>query len=73
MKQPPITVFTKPWQKLTLEELADLIKGLGFDGIELPVRPGFQVEPDSILQDYRLFVALSQSWDPQSPLPAWES
>jgi len=48
MAVPPITVFTKPWQTLEIGELADLVVELGFDGIELPVRKGFQVEPDSI-------------------------
>lgn len=47
-KTPAITVFTKPWQNLEIGALADLIAELGFDGIELPVRPGFQVEPDTI-------------------------
>ncbi len=45
---PPVTVFTKPWKDLEISSLADLIAELGFDGIELPVRPGFQVEPDTI-------------------------
>jgi sugar phosphate isomerase/epimerase len=41
------TVFTKPW-KMPLPELGRLIKGLGFDGIELPVRPGYQVPPENV-------------------------
>jgi len=41
-------VFVKPWKKLTLPELAAHVKQLGFDLIELPVRPGFLCEPDSI-------------------------
>ena len=40
------TVFTKPW-KLELEELARHIKQLGFDGVELPVRPGYPVTPEN--------------------------
>ena len=48
MTTPPITVFTKPWKDLEISALADLIAELGFNGIELPVRPGFQVEPDTI-------------------------
>ncbi len=44
------SVFTKPW-KMTLEELADFVAGLGFDGVELPVRPEFQVEPPNIARD----------------------
>jgi len=35
------TVFTKPW-KMPVKELAVYIKNLGFDGIELPVRDGYQ-------------------------------
>ncbi len=41
------SVFTKPW-KMPLPELAKHVKGLGFDGIELPVRPGYQVTPDRV-------------------------
>jgi len=36
------SVFTKPW-KQSLPELAAMVRGWGFDGIELPVRPGYQV------------------------------
>jgi sugar phosphate isomerase/epimerase len=43
-------VFTKPW-KDPIERLGEKIKQWGFDGIELPVRPGFQVEPDVIERD----------------------
>lgn len=40
-------VFTKPWPADSIEELAERVQGLGFDGAEVPVRPGFQVEPDN--------------------------
>jgi sugar phosphate isomerase/epimerase len=39
-------VFTKPWRRLPLRELGALVRRLGFAGVELPVRPGFQVEPE---------------------------
>jgi sugar phosphate isomerase/epimerase len=39
-----LALFTKPWPDLALAELAAHVRGLGFDAIELPVRPGFQVE-----------------------------
>ena len=42
-----LTVFTKPWTE-PLAEMARKVKGLGFDGVELPVRPGYQVEPDTV-------------------------
>ena len=40
-------VFTKPW-KMPLPELGRFVKGLGFDAIELPVRPGYQVPPEEV-------------------------
>ena len=45
------TVFTKPWKTKSLPELARFVSNLGFDGVELPVRPGFQVEPENIARD----------------------
>ena len=44
------SVFTKSWT-LPLPQLARLIRELGFDGIELPVRPGYQVEPGHVGRD----------------------
>ena len=42
------SVFTKPWPEKNLTELASFVKELGFDGIELPVRPGYQVSPENM-------------------------
>ena len=39
-----LSVFTKPWRG-ALPELAAHMGALGVAGVELPVRPGFQVEP----------------------------
>jgi sugar phosphate isomerase/epimerase len=47
-KKPRFTVFTKPWPDLTLAELGKLAKGLGFDSVELPIRPNFQVTPENV-------------------------
>lgn len=44
------SVFTKPW-KASIPDLARHVRGLGFDGIELPVRPGFPVEPEAVARD----------------------
>lgn len=41
-------VFTKPWRTLPLPELSAFVRKLGFDGVELPVRPGFQVTPEGV-------------------------
>jgi sugar phosphate isomerase/epimerase len=46
------TAFTKPW-KTPIAELGAFIKRLGFDGIELPVRPGYQVTPENITTSLR--------------------
>jgi len=43
-----VTVFTKPWPDLPLPELARLVRKLGFDAVELPVRAGYQVTPEAI-------------------------
>jgi sugar phosphate isomerase/epimerase len=43
-------VFTKPWKTMPVPELARFVKGLGFDAVELPVRPGCQVAPDDVSQ-----------------------
>ncbi len=48
MSQNQFTVFTKPWPEKTLPELAKFVKELGFDGVELPVRPNFQVRPEGV-------------------------
>jgi sugar phosphate isomerase/epimerase len=45
------SVFTKPWRTLSVAELGKHVAALGFDGIELPVRPGFQVEPEKVGRD----------------------
>ena len=47
------TVFTKPWKTVPLHELAAFVKSAGFDGVELPVRPGFQVEPQNVSRGLR--------------------
>ena len=45
------SVFTKAWKEVPLERLGELVRGMGFEGIELPVRPGFQVEPERADRD----------------------
>jgi sugar phosphate isomerase/epimerase len=40
------TVFTKPW-KMPIADLGPFVKSLGFAGVELPVRPGYPVNPEN--------------------------
>jgi sugar phosphate isomerase/epimerase len=39
------SVFTKPWRTTGIAELGAFVKRLGFDAVEFPLRPGYQVEP----------------------------
>jgi len=45
------SVFTKPWKTMPIPQLGEFVRKLGFDGIELPVRPGYQVEPHVVEKD----------------------
>ena len=47
------SVFTKPW-RMPLADLARHVRHLGFEAVELPVRPGFQVEPARVATDLPL-------------------
>lgn len=42
-----LTVFTKPWKHLSINELGKLVSEFGFDGIEFPLREGYQIEPEN--------------------------
>ncbi len=44
----PLSVFTKPLQMLSYDDLADVIAELGFDGIEGTIRPGGQITPEQV-------------------------
>ena len=41
------TVFSKPWKE-PLPSLARKLEKLGFNGVELAIRPGYQVEPQDV-------------------------
>lgn len=47
-ERPPLSVFTKPWPSVAISQLGDTVSEMGFEGVELPARSGFQVEPESI-------------------------
>jgi sugar phosphate isomerase/epimerase len=52
------SVFTKPWPRLSVAELADLVAGMGFDAIEFPLRPGFQIDLDDLPRSARRAAAV---------------
>ncbi len=55
-----MTVFTKPWKTLTIPELGEFVAGLGLSGVELPVRPGYQVPPEKVSELPRVARAFRQ-------------
>lgn len=47
-KQQPICVFTKPFNSLSFDQLAEGMKAIGADGIEAPIRKGGHIEPREV-------------------------
>jgi sugar phosphate isomerase/epimerase len=46
-KKISFSVFTKAWMDTPIDQLGKFISALGFEGIEFPLRPGYQVEPEN--------------------------
>lgn len=44
----PLCVFTKPFNSLSFDQLAEKIADIGFQGIEAPIRPGGHIEPRDV-------------------------
>ncbi|NNE00603.1 MAG: sugar phosphate isomerase/epimerase [Pirellulaceae bacterium] len=75
-----ICVFTKPFNSLSFDELADRIAELGFDGIEAPIRKGGHIETEAIAdelpelvdalkkRDLEITLVTSDINDPNDPL-----
>jgi sugar phosphate isomerase/epimerase len=56
-----ICVFTKPFQSLSYDELAEQTARLGFDGIEAPIRDGGHIEPAAVSEELpKMMEALGQ-------------
>lgn len=51
------SLFVKHWNDKPEEELAAFVSGLGFDGIELPIREGFRIEPEAASKSLPAFAA----------------
>jgi len=51
MSKIDFSIFTKPWQKESVDELAALVLRLGFTGVEFPLREGYQAEPQHAEKD----------------------
>lgn len=76
----PICIFTKPFNSLSFDALADALAQLGVDGIEAPIRRGGHVEPEQVedrlpalvealaQRDLHVTVMTSDINDPDDPL-----
>lgn len=53
----PLIGFSKPFQKYTPEQTAELVATVGWDGIECPVRAKGQIEPERAPDELPRFVA----------------
>ncbi len=51
----PIIAFSKPFQQLTAQQTADFVAEVGWDGIECPVRPKGQIEPEKATDELPKF------------------
>jgi sugar phosphate isomerase/epimerase len=51
-----IITFTKPFQKLSFDDTADVIAEVGYDGVELPLRANGQILPERAADELPLLV-----------------
>ena len=62
MSNNKFSVFTKPWKTISLEELGALVKDMGFDGVEYPLRDGYQVQPSDGIKGIKRLVEVLGSF-----------
>ncbi|GAB4220274.1 MAG: sugar phosphate isomerase/epimerase [Acidobacteriota bacterium] len=67
---PPLCVFSKHLQWLDYERMAETAAQLGFDGVDLTVRPGGHVEPADVTRDLPRAVKAVQAAGLQVPMMA---
>ena len=46
-----LLMFTKHLQDLPLEKMADVVRDLGFDGLDVTTRTGGTIAPESVTED----------------------
>lgn len=67
-KSIPICAFSKHFQWTGIEEMAALCKELGYDGVDLTVRPGGHVEPERVEDDLPKAVEILHRAGLQTPM-----
>ena len=55
-EQNPLCVFTKPFNSLTAEQMAERCHTLGFQGLEAPMRRGGHIEPEAVADELPAFI-----------------
>lgn len=56
-----ICVFSKPFNSLSFDELAEQVAAIGYDGIEAPIRRGGHIDPANVVDELpRLVEALAK-------------
>ncbi len=53
----PVAFFEKPLQSLSVDELADTLAEIGFDGVEATIRKGGRIEPERAADELPGYVA----------------
>lgn len=64
----PICAFTKCLQFLTFDEVGEVLAQLGFDGADMPVRSGGQVEPEEVKTGLPLAVKTLRKYGMEIPM-----
>lgn len=56
------SIFTKPWKDISVDELCRKVAGWGFNGIEFPLRSGYQIEPQNAEKELPIFAKAAASY-----------
>lgn len=54
----PVCMFSKHFQWTSIQEMADLCQQIGFDGIDLTLRPGGHIEPERVTEELPAALAI---------------
>jgi len=64
----PVCAFTKCLQFLSFDEMGEVLSKMGFDGADMPVRPGGQVEPSEVKTGLPLAVKTLRKYGMEIPM-----
>lgn len=64
----PICAFTKCLQFLNFDEMGEVLAQIGFDGADMPVRPGGQIEPSEVKTGLPLAVKTLHKYGVEIPM-----